>query len=282
MPAVVYMVVILGAAGIYVFQPWKWTMFEKGPPIKQVQVDQTKLAQAKLAQDNAQKALETAKSSERALKASQIEDGQEMVSGVGVALQNAPNSKETALARILATKAKLDLALAVGDLPKERQEEIEGIVAGELSLAQSEVDAANGKLAARDAEFAQVTKDRDNLKANVIPGLQKKLDTTTTKETAIETQYQQKVGEVVSWAAAKAKSDGVAATLASTVSFLERLGIACAIAYVFLAWVLPAIGMTFNPLSWLKDVAGYILSPLTHHDLKKQVVAATAPAGLTT
>ena len=281
-PVVIYVIAGLAAGGTLLLKPWKWEAFQKNPPIKQVAALQTQLNASQAKVTTLQTQLDTARDQDKADLKAQVGYSEEMVHGARVTLQKAAMSPETALASNLLARADNGLTVAIGALPVSQQQEIEQIVNDELSAVQAQVDAANKQLAEKDAQLNQVTGQRDIL-SKQIPVLTTQLTTATSQRDANETQYQQKVGEVTTWVKAKEKSDSITQAFIRTCGVFKDILILLAIGWVFCAFILPALGGTFEPLVWLKDVAGYILSPLTHHDQKKQIVAlkASDPSDLT-
>lgn len=258
---------------------WKplGSLFGKKPPTQQLTELQAKLAEQQALAAQAAKNAEAAKLAERLKLEAQIRAAQQDNLGAATALKKVPaafRTPEVNLADRMTQRVSLKLATAIGRLPQEEQDAMIELIEQALSDKQAEVEEANRKLAALDAQFKAVTVEREQLKAE-IPKLTERA--TKAEETAKATQGEvnAKTEEVKTWAneAQAAKSQN-----GSLWSAIKKGALVMAGIYLFLAFGLPAIVKHMasgNPLkSVLRDVSGYTLNPLMHLDAKHKIKEA--------
>lgn len=233
---------VLGAAALTQLVPdWRLpNLFAKKPPTIELAKAEQALATAKADAAESEAKLKAAQAVEQAKIAALLGGSQQMLQGVNLALKRAPASPEVTLAMGLADRASLGLKSAIGDLPADRQAEILAIVDGALSAKQAEVDAANAKLAAKDAELKQVTADKLLIQAK-IPQFEVAVEKAKTAQTAAEGTVAAKTAEIVTYAekmAAKEKEAGSLAAFGQNILKLlalvavVALGLLCGLAYL--------------------------------------------------
>lgn len=271
-------------AGVFagtVLGSWKpLSYFRKPPPTAQLTELQAKLDAQKAAADQAAKEAEAAKLAERAKLEAQIRAAQADNLGAVTALAKvkpANQSPEVKLAARMAQRVSLKLATAIGNLPEAEREAMVELIDQALSDKQAEIDEANRKLAAMDADFKAVTGEREKLKAE-IPKLTERAARAEETAKATELAVKQKTEEVKTWAN---KADAALRDSGSLMSSIKRAALMLGLGYVFLAFVLPAIVKamdTGNPLkAVLRNASGYLLNPILHHDAAKKI-ARSKPA----
>lgn len=262
----------------------KWAPFEflkPKPPTAQLTKLQSDLAKSQADTANAQQAATAAIAAERARLETMLRSAQQDTLGIITAQNRVPAVNRTAelkLATAMANRVSFKLVAAVGALPQDQQDAMVQLIDQALSDKQSEVDAANAKLAARDKEFATVSAERDTIKAE-IPVLTAKAAKAEETTKAVQAQVTAKTDEVKIFADkadAKERENGsLSGALASAIRWL----IGIAIGWVFLAFVLPAIVkvMRAGPIkNFLRDVSGFILNPIHHADAKTKIADLTA------
>lgn len=269
------------AAGVF-FGNWNpfYKLLGKEPPTKQLTQLQAERARA-VAEHAARIAeLEESQAEERAALESQVRSAQEDSVGVAESIRRVPAEHRTAeveLAAAMNQRVSLKLAAAIGQLPPAQQRAMIDLIDKALSEKQAELDEAKRMLAARDAEFATLTAQRDNLVRETIPKLQKRAEEAENKALELDAKVIEKTADVKQWAADKYASDAQARTLEGTIAKLFKLGALLAAGYFFVAFVLPGLikhmgsGRVKN---FLRGVAGYLTSPLLYHDAKKKISAA--------
>ena len=150
------------------FSPFEF--LKPKPPIAQLTKLQADLAKAQADAEQTRLAREAAVKEERAKLEAQVKAAQADNVGTATALSKIAAEHRTAevkLAVSMANRVSLKLVAAVGALPQEQQDAMVQLIDAALSEKQSEVDAANAKLAARDREFATLTVERDQIKAQI-------------------------------------------------------------------------------------------------------------------
>lgn len=268
----VTLVLVVGLGLGYVFGSWKpLAKFRKKPPTEQLTKLQADLDKAKADAEAARLAAEAAKAQERQALEAQIRAAQADNVGTVTALKRAPDSPEVRLASRMAQRVSLKLATAIGKLPADQQEAMVELIQQALSDKQSEVDAANQKLASLDAEFKAVTWEREQLKAE-IPKLTQRAVKAEETAKAVQLEVTEKTEEVKTWAN---KADAALRENGGLWSNLKKGALLLAAIYAFLAFGLPAIVKvlaTNNPLKpILRNVSGYLLNPVLHHDAKTKL-----------
>jgi hypothetical protein len=243
----------------------KWHPFaflKKKPPTVELKQEQADL-------DKLRADLVATQDKERADLEAQVRAAQQMQAGAALALGRIPTEHVTAeskLAGNLLIRSDLRLVAAIGKLPEDQQAEILSIIDQALSGKQEEIDAANKKLADKDGAIKLVSEERDSLK-NQIPVLKSQV---TEKDTLVKAT-QTKVIEYADKADAKERESGsLSASLASVFHWLEFAGIA----YVLIFWLGPGILKHMEddwPKRALRNVCGYLSSPLLYHDARKKL-----------
>lgn len=276
-PALIFFLVGIGT-GIFGAR-WKpFAFLYPKPPTEQLTAAQA--AQAKAQADAAQARADAASAhaQERQKLESQVQWSQQMASGAENALSRVPDASktpETTLAHDLILRANLGLAAAIGKLPADQQAEILQIVEEALSSLQAERDAAQAALAKKDAELAQVTKDRTAIQAK-IPVLEQQVQATARAEAQAQATVTAKTNEVKDWAAKKAASDARAGSLSGALDSLWHYVLWIAGAWAFLAFVLPGIikHLADSPIKrGLRHLSGYVTSPLLYQDARTKLTA---------
>lgn len=268
----VTLVLIVGLGLGYVFGSWKpLAKFRKKPPTEELSKLQADLAKVQADAEAARVAAEVAKTQERQALEAQIRAAQADNVGTQTALKKAPDSPEVRLASRMAQRVSLKLATAIGKLPADQQEAMIELVEQALSDKQSEVDAANAKLAALDADFKAVTGEREALKAE-IPKLTQRALKAEGEAKAVQAEVNVKTEEVKTWAN---KADAALRENGGLWDTLKKGALLLVGAYAFLAFGLPAIVKVMasdNPVKpMLRDLSGYLLNPVLHHDAKRKI-----------
>jgi predicted nucleic acid-binding Zn-ribbon protein len=268
---------VLGLAGGIFFGKWAPLSFLKPkPPTAQLTALQADLDKAKADTAAKEKALAAAHDAEHAKLMAQLTAAQQFTEGAANALGRAPAasiSPEVRVGASLLLRGNLRLQTAIGRLPADLQEEIVTIIDQMLSADAAELAKAQAALAAKDADFKQVTAEREAIKAQ-IPVLtaqaQKAEAAKTQLETAVTTKTEQ-VKQAADALDAKAREAG---SLSGALTSLWHWILAGACAYVFLAFILPGITgvMQSGPLkNTLRNVSGYLLNPIHHQDAKTTI-----------
>lgn len=256
--------------------------FKRGPPTAQLTELQAKLEAEQAASKAALAAAEAAKAAERYKLEQQVRAAQQDNAGNLAAIKRVPpahKTPEVMLAERMATRVNLKLAAAIGKLPEEEQQAMVELIEQALSDKQAEVDEAMRKLAKMDADFKEVTTEREQLKAE-IPKLTKRA--TEAEQAVVVTQaaVTAKTQEVKTWA------DRTQAALrenGSLWSTLKRGAVVIVGVWAFLTIGIPALVKHLEPGNRLKtplrDVSGFLMNPLLHWDAKKKLRASkTKPA----
>ena len=274
----VTLVLVAGIAVGYVLGGWKpLAVFKKEPPTKQLAEAQAKLDAQQAAAKQAAADAEAAKVSERVKLESQVRLAQMDNEGVVATLKTikpAAQTMETRLAAKMAQRVSLKLATAIGKLPEEQQEAMIELIQQALSDKQEEVDAANAKLAALDADFKAITAKRDQLLVQ-IPILESEAAKSNAMALKTQAEVKAKTEEVKTWAektnAALKENGSLSAQITKLVYWLVG-------GYLFFTIILPGIIKHLdgsNPLkNMLRDVSGYISSPALYHDAKAKIKEA--------
>jgi len=267
------LLLILGLGGGMVLGSWRpLAQFKKKPETAQLTKLQGELEQAQKAQAKAEAEKQAAVEAERAKLESQVRAAQADNVGTETALKKVVNpSPEVKLASRMAQRVSLKLATAIGRLPADQQEAMIELIEQALSGKQAEVDEANEKLAALDAQFRAITGEREQLKAQ-IPVLAEKARKAEENAIAVQAEVTAKTEEVKTWAN---KTDAALREHGSLWSSVQRMLWILGGGYVFFVFVLPGIVKhlaTDNPLKGLlRDATGYLTSPLLYADAKKKL-----------
>ena len=272
-PALIYLLLGLGA-GIFAGH-WKPLAFlAPKPPTAQLTALQADLDKAKADAAAREKALTDAHQAEHAKLMAQLTAAQQFTEGAGNALARVPSDKVTPEVRVgtsLLLRGNLRLQTAIGRLPPDLQEEIATIVAQMLSASDAEVAKANAALAEKDAQFQQVTAEREAIKAQ-IPVLTAQAQKAEAAKTQLETAVTAKTEEVKKAADAldaKAREAGsLSGALTSAWHWIEGLAVVGIVIAALLLYLRMGLGSVGKGLSGLQKV----LSPedyqkvITHLD----------------
>lgn len=273
-PITLAAIVLIGLAVGAFGATWKPFEFLKPkPPVEELTKLQTALAQAQADAEKARANREVAVKAERAKLEAEIRSAQEDNAGTQAAIAAAPQGPEAKLAGQMAQRVDMKLALAIGDLPKANREAIVALIEAALNGKQAEFDRA---MARRDAEFAALQAERDQIKAQIptLTAKAAKAEETAKVAQAEVTATTEKVKVFAAKADAKEREAGsLGGALASTRNaLLWAAGIYC-----FLAYVLPGLIKHMQP-SWakdrLRDISGYACGPLLYHDAKAKIASA--------
>lgn len=269
------LVLIGGLALGYALGGWKpLGPFKKKPPTEQLTKLQAELDKAIADTKAAVAAVEAAKTLERQKLEAQIRAAQQDNLGAVTALKKVPTpyqTPEVRLAQRMAMRVDMKLAAAIGKLPEADQQAMIELIEQALSDKQAEVDLANQKLAALDSDFKAVTGEREKLKAE-IPKLTERATKAEETAKAVQSEVTAKTEEVKTWAN---KADAALRENGGLWSNLKKGALLLVALYAFLAFGLPAIVKVLasnNPIkSMLRDVSGYLLNPVLHHDAKRKI-----------
>lgn len=253
---------------------WRITSwFKPAPPTAALLQAQADLDKAKNEAKVANDALEAVKRVEEARKREQSTFGQEMAHGAEVALKTAPESPQVALAKSLLSRANPALVLALGELPADKRNEILLVISQSLSGVSSELEMANQTLAIRDRDLVIATQERDLLKKR-IPLLEEDSREKGKIVEAATAREQKKSQEVVVYAQKMADEIHKSGGLFAQLEKLWRRIILLIVGYVFMAFILPGIVQVMGAgklKNLLRDLSGYVLNPLHHHDAKTTI-----------
>lgn len=196
----------------------------------------------------------------------QLAGVQQMAAGAHLAHARVPLAHQVAeerLADSFVTRVQIRLVSIRGAMSAEDEAEIEQIVAGALSAKQAEVDAANAKLAVKDADFTRVTQEKaavlaDKAKVDATVAVQEA--TLKAKDAAVDTL----TGQISDWAvkkeAADAKAGSLFGALTSAKHWLEALGVIAALiaaVALYLRMGLGSVGKALHPLQKVLSPADY-------------------------
>lgn len=265
-----------GLAGVAGWKPLQ--LFKKRPPTAQVTQLQADLAKAQAELEAARAIAAAAAAQERARQEEQVRWAQQMTTGAGEAIARIPPEHKTAESRLAAdliARGNFALALAVGDLSREKRIEILAIVDKALSGVQSERDQAVAALAVADSELQRVTRQREQIAAE-IPILEAQLDTKAADARAIQAELTVKTVEVNSYAAkmdAKERDNGSLSTAFRRLCYAAAGAVAL---WLFLSWGAAPLLKLMRPgrtKNFLRNVIGYLTSGYLHHDAKRKLSA---------
>jgi hypothetical protein len=271
----VTLVLIVGLGGGFVLGSWKpLARFRPKPPTEQLTKLQGELEQAQKAAEQALKDKDAAQAAERGKLKEQIRAAQADNVGTETALKKVPKehqSPEVKLAARMAQRVSLKLATAIGRLPADQQEAMVELVEQALSDKQAEVDEANRKLAALDADFKAITGEREQLKAQ-IPLLTEEARKAKENALAVQSEVTTKTQQVKEWAN---KADHALRENNSLWGSIQKGALLMGAAYLFFVFGLPGIVkhmQSDNPLKGLlRDASGYLTSPLLYSDAKTKL-----------
>ena len=257
---------------------WKpLAIFRKKPETAALTALQGELDKAHAQAKIALAAAEAAKLAEREKLEAQVRAAQTENEGALAALKKVEPTHQTPavkLATRFANRVSLKLAVAIGRLPQDQQDAVVELVDQALSDKQSEVDEANRKLAALDADFKALTGEREKLKAE-IPKLTERAVKAEERAVAVQSEVTAKVEEVKTWAN---KADAALRENGSLWESVKKVAWVLGGGYVFLVFILPGIVKhmaTENPFKGvLRDVSGFLTSPMLYLDGKKKIKEA--------
>lgn len=279
--------IVIGAlAAAVVGSGWKpGNLFKKKPDTTELTRLQGELDQAKKAADQAKKDKDAAVAAERAKLEAQIRAAQADNLGAETALKKVKpehQTPEVKLATRMAQRVSLKLASAIGRLPQDQQDAMIELIEQALSDKQAEVDEANRKLAALDADFRAITSEREALRAQ-IPVLSERARKAEENASAVASEVTTKTNKIKEQADKLFQADQENGSLWSSI---KRGVLLLGAGYVLLAFVLPAVVKhmaTDNPLKHvLRDAGGLILNPLTHLDAKQKIASLQSALDNTT
>ncbi len=274
----IILLLLAGASGGFVLGSWKpLNAFKKPPPTAQLTDLQAKLAAQQAQAAQAAKDAEAAKVAERQKLEAQVRAAQQDNLGAETALKKVPaayRTPEVNLALRMTQRVSLKLAAAIGRLPAEDQDAMIELIEQALSDKQAEVDEANRKLAELDAQFSATTKARQQLEAQ-IPLLTKQAQDAAKQAQETQAAVTVKTQEVKTWAD---KANAALHENGSLWSTLKRGALVIGAIWAFLTIGIPAIVKHLEPGNRLKtplrDLSGYLMNPLVHHDAKKKLAAS--------
>jgi hypothetical protein len=260
----------LGWAGIH------FNLFASAKPdVAGLSTDQQKLALAQAAAAEAQAQLDAAKAAATSQQLSQVRNAQQMVAGATAAVTRAPVGPETALAGSLLIRANTGLAAAIGDLPSDKQAEIQAIVGEALSKSADQVATAQATLATKDIELKTATAARIDAETKAT-ALASTVQHTAAQATAAENALTAKTDEVKAWAEAKAASDAKGSLLSGEVSSLVKWGLLLGSVYFAIHYLLPILVQTFPQHRFLTGVYNFLVALVSAHEIALPAAASTA------
>ena len=281
--ALTLVLIALAALGLgTVAATWKpLDAFRKAPPTADLTKLQGELAQAQAAAESARKEKDAAVAAERAKLEAQIRSAQSDNAGTQAALGLVPAAHKVAevqLAERMAKSVDFKLGIAIGSLPDTQRAVVTQWIADALAGKQAEFDA---QMAKQLAEFNVLRGERDQLKA-AIPTLEKRAETAEEKAKAVQGEVTAKTNVVKEIAdtldAEKRKSGSLGTALSSARNVvLWIVGV-----WAFFSFIVPGLvkhmGEGSGLKSFLRNVSGYVTSPLLFNDAKSKISALkTAP-----
>ena len=265
--AAVWLLVLAGVAVFALVPSWHLPSFlQRKPATRQLTQAETDLAASKVALAVAQAKLDAATAAEAQKTHDQASYAQQMLAGVPVALSRAPKSPEVDLAASLANRAQVGLAAAIGDLPADKQAEIEKIVVEALSAKQAEVDAANLALKNKDSELNAAISAKTALEGQ-IPPLLATVEADKASVGAKTALVAEKTAEVANYADQAAQEKAKAGSLDAYASGLFRILLIVGILYLVIHVVLPSLAAEFPAASWLTDIYRFATSLTSSHTI---------------
>jgi chromosome segregation ATPase len=235
---------------------------------------QAKLTEAQQAAAKAEAEKQAAITEERAKLEDQVRAAQADNLGAETALKREDNpSAEVRLALRMTQRVSLKLATAIGKLPHDQQLAMVELIEQALSDKQSEVDAANRKLEAMDADFRAITAEREHLKSE-IPKLTERAVKAEETVLAVQSEVTAKTEEVKKVADKLYQADMARGSLMANI----KNGIMLLVgAYLLVTILLPALVKHLdsgNPTkNVLRNISGYLANPLLYHDASKKIKA---------
>ncbi len=280
---------LLALLGVSVVSQWHpLDIFKPKPPTAELTKLQADLAAANAAAEQARKDRDAAAINERAKLEAEVRAAQQDNLGTQTALGRVPAEHRTAevkLAVNMATRVSLKLAASIGKLPADQQEAMIQLIDQALSDKQTEVDEAVRKLAARDADFRALSAERDAIKAQ-IPVLERKAAETAAVVVSTQEQVTIKTNEVKVIADKLDAEKRTSGSLAGIADRWFHIALWIVGVWAFLAYVLPGLLKHLNEGNWfktaLRNVSGYVTSPLLFHDARKKLSEAAKLMGKTT
>lgn len=221
----------------------KWAPFEfmrPKPPTAELAKLQGDLAKSQADAEKAIKDKDAAIALERQKLSQEVRSAQQDGLGAKLALGRIQNqTSEVKLAASMLNRVSLKLTSAIGALPQADQDAMIQLIDEALSGKQSEIDLANAKLAQRDAEFATLKAQTDQVRSQ-IPVLTERA--VKAEETAKATQIQVtvKTNEVAVFAdkldAEKRATGSLGGALNSAKNTLLVVGALAALGYGLFLW----------------------------------------------
>lgn len=271
------------AAGVFAgnWNPF-YKLMGKKPPTEQVAVAQAKLEEARQAALLKEAELRAAADTERKQLEQQVQSAQQDNLGTVEALKRVPPEHATAevkLAASMAQRVSLKLARAIGQLPRDQQDAMILLIDQALSEKQAEVDAAMQKLAQRDKEFDLLSDERDHYVKDIIPALKADTEKANQKADKLAQDLNTKTDTLSQWARDKFESDAKAHSLQASFDKMVRYALYVAGVWAFVVYVLPGLLKHLSPgktKNFLRDISGYLTSPLLYHDAKRKLDAPAA------
>lgn len=279
--SVVVVIFLAGmAAGVFAgnWNPF-YKMLGKEPPTQQVQAAQAKVEAARLEAEVKEAKLKEAAELERRQLEQQIQSAQQDNVGTLEALKRVPPEHTTAevkLASAMATRVSLKLARAIGKLPADQQDAMILLIDQALSEKQSEVDEAHRKLAQRDKDFEELSKEHEVTLNKVIPALKKDTEAAKQKADQLSAELNTTTNTLSQWAKDKYESEARAHGLQASIDKLISTALWLGGIWAFVVYILPGLVKHMGPgrtKNFLRDVSGYITSPLLYHDAKRKLNA---------
>lgn len=272
---------LLALLGVGALSQWKpLEMFRPKPPTAELTKLQADLAAANAAAEQARKDRDAAAINERAKLEAEVRAAQQDNLGTQTALGRVPLEHRTAevkLAVNMAARVSLKLAASIGKLPAEQQEAMIQLIDQALSDKQTEVDEALGKLAKRDAEFGVLKAERDAIRAQ-IPVLEKKVADTAAATVVVQEQVTIKTNEVKVIADTLDNEKRKSGSLAGVAEHWFHVALWIVGVWALLAYVVPGLLKHLNegnPVKGLlRNISGYVTSPLLFHDAKRKIAGA--------
>jgi len=271
--------IVAGVVGVAAMLVGNWKplkVFEKGPPVAQLEQARADADKAKADLKELQARLNALERANQERKDSQIGYAQEMARGAKESLDRQPDehkTEQTELAVQFLDRTELGLALAIGRLPESQQQQIVTLVDKALSKYAADRDEARRLLQKKDAELQQVTRERDAIKAE-IPKIEAKVAAAEEKSKTKEEKLAKAETKLSVWATLKDRADRHASSLAGQVESLWNGFLWLAAAYIVIVFILPGI-VKYLPSGALKtvlrDTSGFVANPLLHWDARRKL-----------
>lgn len=251
-------VAVIGYVLVPNWRPQNW--FKKPVPVAPVVAAQDELAKEQEAKAKIDAAVAAAVAAEHAKVTDEVRYSQQMATGASAALAKVPSpTPEVVLGQSLLARTNIGLALAIGRLPADQQQEILTIVDQALSKVQAERDAAQAALAAKDAQLRATEKDKQAVLAQ-IPVLQKQQEALSAKVADAQTSLAAKTKDLENYAVKVAKQDSESGSFKAAI---VRLAFILGGLYLAVHVVLPSLAQEFPAskiLGWVYKTTKSIFS----------------------